>query len=203
MEVSMQHWRSSNSAENHSNIFKRVFHSLKVMLLSGFFRLVGWGVVVWLPAMILTPRRVAGLVRAYPIAASTICLVFLIGVAVWNEGNRPRPAEFEIESIDNLGEPNELIAISSPRLPINQLDITNSRRDNSADPLESSIAVATQHPAPGYPEPQVRVEQAAMGKTQSTNPTRIVWLTGRIEEVPTGEPATPVRNAIRFPSNRR
>jgi len=203
MEVSMQNWRSPNSAENQSNILQRVLHSLKSGLLSCFFRLAGWGVVVGLPAMILTPRRVAGLARAYPIAASSICLAFLIGVAIWNEGNRPRPAEFEIESIDNIDGPNELIAISSPRPPGIRLDPVNSRRDNSADSLKSSVSVKTQRTVPHKSERQVRVEQTAMGKTQSTNETRIVWLTGGIEEVPTGEPATPVRNAIRFPSDRR
>jgi hypothetical protein len=203
MEVSMQHWRSSNSAENQSNIVQRVVHSLKLMLLSGFFRLAGWGVVVGLPAMVLTPRRVAGLVRAYPIAATTICLAFLIGVAIWNEGNRPRPAEFEIESIENLGEPNELIAISSPKLP----DSGSSWANSIAAPLDHTAAIETQHPAPRTPESRLRVEQTAPHKsqadTQSTNQTQIVWLTGHIEDVATSEPATPIRNAIRFPSNRR
>ena len=203
----MNYRRSPNSAENQSNPARRILNSLTLVLLSRLFRLVGWGAVVGLPAMVLTPRRLTGLVREYPIIASSICLAFLVGVAVWNEGNRPQPAEFEIESIENFGEPNELIALSSPSLPNSRLNATNSHRDHSANLVESTTAVKAKHSPRTNSKPQVRVEQDKLNsppaRTQSTDESRIVWLTGRIEEVSSGEVVTPVRNAIRFPSNNR
>ncbi|GEM_PF-2337256 len=203
----MQNRHSPNSAENQNNPARRILNSLTQILLSRLLRLVGWGAVVGLPTMVLTPRRLATLVREYPIIASTICLAVLIGVAVWNEGNRPQPGEFEIESIENIGEPNELIAVSSPILQNSRLNAASSHRDHFADRTESTTAVKAGQSLRSNPNPPVRVEQARLdnppARTQPNDETRIVWLTGRIEEVSTGEAATPVRNANRFPSNNR
>ncbi|MBT6157832.1 MAG: hypothetical protein HOL01_14380 [Planctomycetaceae bacterium] len=199
----MQYRHSPNTAENQRNPAKRILNSLMLILLSRLLRLVGWGAVVGLPAMVLTPRRLGRLVREYPIIASTICLAFLVGVAFWNEGNRPQPGEFEIESIENIGEPNELIAASNPSLN----NAASSRRDSSFDVVKSTAAVNTRQSARSDSNSNVRAEQARLEKTQartqSNDESRIVWLTGRIEEVSTGEAATPVRDANRFPSNNR
>ena len=199
----MQYRRSPDSAENQKNFVQRILHSLMPILLSRLVRLAGWGVVVGLPAMIFGPRRLAGLARRYPITSGTLCLGLLICVVVRSESNRSSPAEFEIESIDHIDEPTELIATFSPRLQNIPLDTASPRLIKFADPLGSSAAEARQ-PVPGTPEPQMRVEQTALGKpqagTQPAGDTRIVWLTGYIEESP---PGAPVRSAVRFLSNRR
>jgi hypothetical protein len=184
MDVSMDEWKSPRAAEQPVTLVQRIRHRLVMYLLARFLRMAGWSAVVGLPGMILGPRRVAAIARRYPIAVGSLCIGGLIGLTLWNESPQSRPTELEIESIDPFDDPTVLLAQSPVIAPA---DDHSPNAAGEAKGTENDIVVIGD------------------GPTTETSKDRqpVVWLTGHIEEVPSGKSESPVRNAVRFLPNRQ
>lgn len=184
----MDEWKPPRAAEPPVTLVQRVRHRLVMYLLTRFLRMAGWSAVVGLPGMILGPRRVAGIVRRYPIAVGSLCIGGLIGMTFWNASPQSRPTELEIESIDQFDDPTVLLAQSaSPDFA--------STDDHPANAAVDGNGAAT----------DVVVTGDGPAKETSEDRQPVVWLTGNIEieEVPSRTSQSPVRNAVRFLPNRQ